>query len=416
MEKRSAVHPQVRVWLERSTLQPYVSEFCSRLQRSRYCESTIHCYLYCVAHFAHWAHRHRLALDQIDERATTRFVAEHLPDCDCPYPVKRGRADARAALSHLLRTLSACGVIRQSRPDSDPLQAELASFDHYMAEVQGLARSTRRQRVHIVRRFLSERFASRPFAPGRMRPADIRRFVLHHGGAHSTGTIHVMGGAVRCYLRFRAVAGDFVQPLIDAVPSVAHWRLASLPEVLSQQEIQRLLDSFKQLEGSPKRAYAMTRCLTDLGLRASEVVGLKLSDVDWRSGTIRLTANKSRRVDILPLPAATGQAIADYLQAERPETSSRALFARHCAPFERPVQAGVVRSVVRQAYVRSGLPHSRVHLLRHSLASRLLKEGTPLKEIADILRHRSLDTSVIYTKVDTNRLAAVAMPWPGRSL
>jgi integrase len=221
---------------------------------------------------------------------------------------------------------------------------------------------------------------------------------------------------MRCYLRFRGVAGDFVQPLIDAVPSVAHWRLASLPEVLSQQEIQRLLDSFKRLERSPKRAYAMTRCLTDLGLRASEVVRLKLSDVDWRSGTIRLVANKSRRVDILPLPPETGQAIVDYLQTERPESSSRALFARHCAPFEKPVQAGVVRSMVQRAYIRSGLPHSRVHLLRHSLASRLLKEGTPLKEIAEILRHRSLDTSVIYTKVDTNRLSAVAMPWPGRSL
>lgn len=415
MEKRLAVHPQVRLWLERSALQPYITEFCSRLRDSHYRESTIHCYLYGVAHFAHWAHRIRLAVDKMDERATARFLADHLPHCECPYPVKRGKGDVRAALSHLLRTLSACGVTRQS-PDSDSLQAELESFDRYMAEVKGLAQSTRQQRVHIVRRFLSERFASRPFAPRRTRPADIRLFVLNQGAGHSTGTIHVIGGALRCYLRFRAVAGDFAQPLIDAVPSVAHWRLSSLPEVLSEQEIQQLLDSFKQLARSPKRAYAMTRCLTDLGLRASEVVRLKLSDVDWRSGTIRLAANKSRRVDVLPLAKETGLAIADYLQTERPQSSSRMLFARHCAPFEKPVQAGVVRSVLRQAYLRSGLPHSRVHILRHSLASRLLKAGTPLKEIADILRHRSLDTSVIYTKVDTNRLSAVALPWPGRSL
>jgi integrase len=160
----------------------------------------------------------------------------------------------------------------------------------------------------------------------------------------------------------------------------------------------------------------MARCLTDIGLRASEVVQLRLSDIDWRAGTIRLAANKSRRVDILPLPAETGRAIAEYLQAERPKTSNRALFVRDCAPFDKPIQAGVVRRAVRQAYLRCGLAHSRVHILRHSLASRLLQVGTPLKEIADILRHRSLDTSVIYTKVDTNRLAAVAMPWPGRSL
>ncbi len=121
----------------------------------------IHCYLNCVAHFAQWAHRHRLALDKMDEKATARFLAEHLPHCDCPYLVKRGKGDARAALSHLLRTLSACGVTRRNRADSDPLEAELASFDHYMAEVNGLARSTRQQRVHILLRFLSERFASR---------------------------------------------------------------------------------------------------------------------------------------------------------------------------------------------------------------------------------------------------------------
>lgn len=416
MENGTTVHPQVRAWLERSVLHPYIPEFCSRLQRSRYRSSTIHCYVYCIAHFAHWAKRHRLALAKIDERATTRFVAEHLPHCDCPYPVKRSKSDTRAALSHLLHTLCTCGVTTENRADWDPLHAELTSFDRYMTEVKGLAQNTRHQRIHIIRRFLNERFASGILMPDRIRPTDIRRFVLGREGVHSTGTIHVVGGAIRCYLRFRSVAGDPVQGLIEAVPSVAHWRLASLPEVLTEKEVQQLLGSFEQLPRSPKRARAMARCLTDIGLRASEVVQLQLSDVDWRAGTIRLAANKSRRVDVLPLPTETGRAIAEYLRTERPQTPNRALFVRDGAPFERPIQAGVVRRVIRQAYIRCGLAHSRVHILRHSLASRLLKTGTPLKEIADILRHRSLDTSVIYTKVDTNRLAAVAMPWPGRSL
>lgn len=416
MENGTVVHPQVRRWLTSSVLQPYISEFCSRLQRSRYRASTIHCYLYCVAHFAHWARQHRLALVKMDHRATARFVAEHLPHCDCPYPVKRGKSDAHAALSHLLSTLSACGVTAENRADADPLDAELASFDRYMTEVKGLAQNTRQQRIHIIRRFLNGRFASGSFLLGRLRPTDVRRFVLGQEGVHATGTIHVVGGAIRCYLGFRSTVGDRVLGLLDAVPSVAHWRLATLPEVLSEEEVRQLLGSFEQLPRSSKRALAMARCLTDLGLRASEVIQLQLSDVDWRAGTIRLAANKSRRVDFLPLPAETGLAIAEYLRTERPETSNRALFVRDCAPFDRPIQAGVVRRVVRQAYRRCGLAHSRVHILRHSLASRLLQAGTPLKEIADILRHRSLDTSVIYTKVDTNRLAAVAMPWPGRSL
>jgi integrase/recombinase XerD len=106
----------------------------------------------------------------------------------------------------------------------------------------------------------------------------------------------------------------------------------------------------------------------------------------------------------------------DYLRIERPRTTNRAVFVRHVAPYDVPIRSGVVRRAVREAYQRCGSSHSRVHILRHSMASRLLRQGAPLKEIADLLRHRSLDTSMIYTKVDLRRLEAVALPWPGRQL
>lgn len=416
METEVVVHPQVRTWLERSVLQPYLSELHSHFQRSRYAASTRHIYLYCIAHFASWITRRRLEVARLDERVIARFVAEHLPHCDCSDPVRRSRGETRTALRHLMQMLRACGTIHANSGNADSLHVELSCFDHYMDQVRGLAPNTRQQRLRIVQRFLVERFASRPIVVTSIRPADVRGFVLGRQAAYSTGTMQVIGGAIRCYLRFRSIAGDPVQVLLNAVPSVANWRLATLPQVLSEREVQHLLESVKQLPSSAKRAYAMVRCLTDLGLRASEVVQLRLCDIDWHAGTIRLTANKSRRVDILPLPVETGRAIAEYLRRERPQTTDRALFVRHGAPFGKPIEAGVVRRVVRQGYRRCGLAYSRVHILRHSLASRLLRVGTPLKEIADILRHRSLDTSVIYTKVDTNRLSAVAMPWPGRSL
>jgi integrase len=157
----------------------------------------------------------------------------------------------------------------------------------------------------------------------------------------------------------------------------------------------------------------MTRCLTDLGLRCGETVSLRLEDVDWVAGTIRVAGTKTRRVDLLPLPAETGAAIATYLRDERPPTSNRAIFVRHVAPFDAPIGKGAVQRAVLAAYRRCGWTRTRVHILRHSVASRLLRAGTPMKEIADVLRHRSLDTSAIYTKVDLARLAAVALPWPG---
>lgn len=150
-----------------------------------------------------------------------------------------------------------------------------------------------------------------------------------------------------------------------------------------------------------------------LHFTAGEVVTIDLDDIDWEAGTLRIAKNKSRRVDVLPLPQTTGQAIATYLRVERPPTTSRRVFVRHVAPVDAPIGPEVLRKIVREAYRRSGLPHTKVHILRHTLAGRMLASGSTLKEIADVLRHRALDTSMIYTKVDMARLSAVAMPWPG---
>ena len=196
-----------------------------------------------------------------------------------------------------------------------------------------------------------------------------------------------------------------------AIP--ANWRLASLPQALTAPEVARLLESFI-LEGpSARRPTAMVRCALDMGLRTSEVAKLGLADIDWRAGTVTLRRTKSRREDILPLPATTGRVIAEYLRFERPATSNRAVFVRHVAPRDEPIGRDVVHRAVREAYRRAGLPHTRAHALRHTLASRLLERGSSLKEVADVLRHRSLNTTLIYAKLDTQRLVAVALPWPG---
>jgi integrase len=312
-----------------------------------------------------------------------------------------------------LEALRADGVIPVRLAPGGHLGEELARFDAYMHEASGLAANTRRQRCRIVGCFLLEQFHSRPILVTAIEPAAVRRFVLGNGKEWSAGTIRVIGGAISCYLRFRSLSGDPVARLLAAIPRAAHWRLAALPAVLSEAEIDALLQSFEQSFPSCRRAYAMVRCLTDLGLRCSEVVKLRLDDIDWHEGTIRLVGTKTRRADILPLPVTTGSAIAAYLRDERPPTRNRAVFVRHVAPYDKPIEKGVVRRAVLDAYRRCGWRRSRVHILRHSVASRLLRAGTPMKDIADILRHRSLDSSAIYAKVDLNRLAAVALPWPG---
>jgi site-specific recombinase XerD len=414
MDEKLIAHSQVMDWLRRSILEPHVSRYTAYLCDCRYAKQTQHSYLCAVAHFAHWLTLKKMSLSQLGDLTVTQFLSHHLPHCHCPDPVLRSAPEIRAALRHLLAVLRTHGVVRH--PNGGSLSVELACFDRYMLQVRGLAANTRRQRVLILRRFLGRQPSGESVDVGKICSADIRDFVLPNHSPCNAGTVAVLGGALRCYLRFRALKGDEVQPLLDAVPRAAQWRLASLPEVLSEQEVHTLLHSFEKLPHSAKRAYAMVRCLIDLGLRAAEVVRLQLDDINWKEGKIDLPRGKSRRGEILPLPQATGQAIVDYLRTERPATTNRAVFVRHVAPYDQPIGPGVVQRAVREAYQRCGWAHSRVHILRHSLASRLLRQGAPLKEIADLLRHRSLDTATIYTKVDGRRLEAVALPWPGRQL
>jgi integrase/recombinase XerC len=268
--------------------------------------------------------------------------------------------------------------------------------------------------LHIVRLLLLDQFGDRPVVISAIKPEDVRRFVTGQRDLYSTpSSAGTLVSALRGYLRFRATCGDQVHGLIGVVSYPANWQLASLPKALSSAEVERLLGSLGHGGPSARRRDAMVRCALDLGLRSSEIANLGLSDIDWRGGTVTLRRSKSRREDILPLPEATGRAIVDYLRFERPPTINRSVFVRHVAPRDQPIGPDLVRKAIRQAYARAGLPYTRAHLLRHTMASRLLEGGSSLKEVADILRHRSLNTTLIYTKLDSKNLATVALPWPG---
>ena len=221
-----------------------------------------------------------------------------------------------------------------------------------------------------------------------------------------------LASALRSYLRYRKLCGDSVAGLNAAISSPVHWKLASLPRALKPDEAQQLLSAFPN--GCwPRRGYAIVRCALDMGLRAGEIANLLIGDIDWREGTVTLKGTKSRRQDVLPLPMATGQALADYLQHERPATASPAVFVRRHDSRDIPITTDAVQKVIRRACRRAGLPDFGSHVLRHTLACRLVENGCSLKEVADVLRHRSLETTRIYAKLDTPNLTGVALPWPG---
>ena len=184
--------------------------------------------------------------------------------------------------------------------------------------------------------------------------------------------------ALRGYFRYRASLGDAVHSLIGAVSYPANWQLSSLPKTLTDEEVKRLVDALGKSGRSLRRADAIVRCALDLGLRIGEIARLGLDDIDWRASTITLRQTKGRRVDVLPMPATTAEAIATYLKHERPKTRNRAIFVRHVAPRDQPVGPDLVRKTICQAFARAGLPYTRSHLLRHTMANRLLAAGSSL--------------------------------------
>jgi integrase len=183
---------------------------------------------------------------------------------------------------------------------------------------------------------------------------------------------------------------------------------------MTEQQLQTFLSSFDRKTAMGRRNYAIGLLLATLGLRASDVVALRLDDLNWRESSIRIASPKGRHVKALPLPHRVGQAIANYLRHGRPATSVRHIFVRHVAPKDTPLTAAAVRGMAVTAYRRCGFdPRWKgVHILRHTVATHLHQRGGSLKEVADLLGHRSIESSAVYAKVNLPELAAVALPWP----
>lgn len=302
---------------------------------------------------------------------------------------------------------------RSSEVPSGPVADELRRYDDHLRDVRGLAAGTRRNHCRIVGQLLQKKFADGVIKIGRLHAADVRRFIARQlGDSPSHSAAAQVATALRSYLRYRTICGDSVAGLIAVISSPVQWKLASLPRALKPDEVRRLLAALPYGR-RPRRGYAIVRCALDMGLRAGEIANLSIDDIDWRAGTVMLKDTKSRRQDILPLPMTTGQAFVDYLQHERPATTYRTLFLCRRESRDIPITTHVIQNVIRRACQRAGLPGSGSHVLRHTLACRLVENGGSLKEVADVLRHRSLETTRIYAKLDTPNLADVALPWPG---
>lgn len=287
-------------------------------------------------------------------------------------------------------------------------------FDEHLLLDRGASEKTRELYGDYVRDFLNATFRRRPFDLATIERSDILRFVKRCARRYKPKTMKLVTTALRSLLRFLSLHGKCNARLVAAVPTLPYWKLADLPPSLSEDELRRLLNSFDRKSACGQRGYAVTVCMSLLGLRADEVARLRLDDIDWKEGVLRVPARKSRRTSLLPLPKRVGRAIVAYIRGKRPATSERFIFVRHLRPRGLPLNSRAVRALVRKAFRRAGVSSSSQgsHILRHTAATQMIRKGASLKEIADVLRHRSISTTAIYTKVDLPTLRGVAMPWP----
>jgi len=385
-------------------LRAHMEGFWAELLRVGYAPLSAGNLLRVAADLGRWLEAEGLDLVDLGEDVVTGFLRHRR---------RRGYTHflTRRALDPLLSYLRGIGAIPVPTPvlDHSPAGQLMREYAAYLRQERGLVAQTIRAYTDFATRFVSD---ERPRLDlGRLTATQVSSFVLRRARQSSSiATSKLMVTHLRSLLRFLHVRGAIDRDLSAAVPAVAGWRLAGLPKGLEASQIATLLSSF---DGSPVglRDSAIVRLLLRLGLRAGEVAAVQLEDVDWRAGELSVHG-KGRHQSRLPLPADVGRVLARYVRHGRPRAGTRSLFLRCRAPYVGIRSSGVI-GVAQRALRRAGVLSGGAHLLRHTAATQLLRLGASLPEIAHVLRHRHIDTTAIYAKVDLASLGALAQPWPG---
>jgi integrase/recombinase XerD len=384
--------------------------FARALSQAGYAEITARRHLRAAEHFIYWADRQGLAARTLTERSLERF-GRHLRRCRCPRYGHTHRVEVLYGARLFLRHLQEAGLIAVTaveRTAHDP--ALLMAFREWMRQQRGTCeRTLDNYAIHI--RELLRRLGEEP---ERFDARSLRHFVLEASRASGWATAKKCTTALRMFLRFLIAEGRCASELEAAIPILAHWRLAALPRYLQAEDVERLIGSCDPQSAVGRRNRAILLLLARLGLRAGDIVQLRLSDIDWKGAWIHV-CGKGRRQTRLPLTQEVGQALVAYLEGGRPRTQSDTVFVRSRAPF-RPFRSHCAVSVIVAAALRrAGVKRpsrGAAHLLRHSVATSLLRSGASLQEVAALLRHRSIGTTQIYAKVDVTALRKIAQPWP----
>lgn len=387
-------------------LNSYTAGFYAFVLALGYTDGSARWQVWVMANLSRWMAQHGITPGELRTVQRDRFLADYRGrHYKTPLGLKR--------LTPLLQYLRQERIVPEvSVAQATPLQTLLDQYERFLEDRRNLAPRTIDGHLRTAQRFMEAWIAvvGEPWSLESLTARDPRTFLLHETQRLSSGAAKNVLQQLRGFLRFGYQAGFINQDLAITLPPVASWHATRLPPIIPAHTVEEMLASCDRTTALGRRDYAALLLLARLGLRAQEVCRLALEDVNWRTGEITVTG-KGRRVDRLPLPADVGTALAEYLQQDRPVADSRRLLLRYRAPHHEMSRAGLAH-IVEKACHRCNMPLLGPHRLRHALATTLLQQGVTLPAIGQVLRHRDLQSTAVYAKVDRAALRTAAQPWP----
>ena len=362
-----------------------------------------------AAGFSQWLERKGVRVRKVTEEHPAQYLQHRAHG-------KRIFPGDKPSLKQFLEFLRREGTIAAEKTDFKhitPVEQCVREFNTYLQDQRALVPGTASEYARYTRLFLRKRFGNHVVRLENLRADDVFGFVRHESQSTHFARAKRITTSLRSFLNFARYRGAITTDLAAAVPKVAGWSMSGIPRAIAADEIRKLLFSIDRLHAKGRRDYAILLLLARLGLRSGEIVGLDLDDIDWNSGSLKVRG-KGREAR-LPLPQEVGAAIVEYLQHGRPPTTSRRVFLRSNAPFRGFRDSTAIAGIIRYAIERAGVqaPTHGAHQFRHALATQMLHHGGSLKEIGELLGHRSIQVTTIYAKVDIPALRTLALGWPG---
>lgn len=373
-------------------LTRHVEGFAAELRAKGYTELSLANQLRLMSDLSRWLQSERILVARIDRAVVRRFLARRRR--------RRTHFTSERALAPLLGHLQGSGAISATELP-ERRSGVLGEYERYIVDERGVTPAVRDRYLAVAEAFLRHRKISSLTA----------RQVTHHIDAQSNRPWFAGWlSALRSLLRFLFVTSKTATNLVYAVPSAPQWSQRSLPKDLAPDELGRLLSACDRHTTSGCRAYAVLLLLSRLGLRACEVAALQLEDLDWRLGQVTIRG-KGKSLARLPLPVDVGKALVRWLRQGVRSTTTRSVFVSVRAPYG-PLTAPAIIAIATTAIRAAGIDRGGAHRLRHTAATQMLRRGASMTEIAQVLRHRHLNTTAIYAKVDRDSLRTIAKPWP----